>query len=67
MYRKTQKEMIAMTPEISKLRKELGARLSWNCGGLVKRIIHDDYVIHYSDFKRIANDYIAEQYLLGRR
>lgn len=64
-YCDAQDEMKTMTPTISALRKELGAKLVWNNGGMITSIYTNDMHIHYKEYKRYVMSYLAERELLG--
>lgn len=52
-YKKAQLEMKNLTPEIKRICKELGAKLKWNCGGLIWGInIGYERFIFHEKFKQ---------------
>lgn len=66
-YCKAQDEMKAMTPAIRELKRELGARIEWNAGGMQRSVRIGDKTIHYSSFQRISDMYETDCILLGER
>lgn len=64
-YLEARKEKRSMTRPISNIRRELKAKIVWNAGGMMTHVLYEGQRIHYKEFKKYAQHFIADQVILG--
>ena len=64
-YKKAQREMKAMTPEMRRVRKVIGARFRWGDSGNIQSVECGEQTFYPKDIARLAELYKADAILLG--
>ena len=64
-YEKAKEEMKAMTKEMSKVRKDAGARLIWGTNGNIQGVMYGNKYLTLPEVARLAELYNADKILLG--
>jgi hypothetical protein len=64
-YKNAQREMKEMTAHMRKVREEIGAQFVWGDSGNIQAIILDNKWYRVSDIEALANQYEADEILLG--
>lgn len=64
-YVKAKVDMKAMTPIMREIRKELNVKFQWDDSGRIWSLTYEGATIHFKEFKKFSDDYLADRIILG--